>query len=211
MKHSSTFFALVTFLFSSQDALASSISWDVSNAIAQGSTCTTGDDSTPANTFFVVNGSDVSVLMPPVKVALEGAGELAGRASCSVRIPLSIESGYYPSVILQSFTYSVRKSEGSLGSISTRHSVFNAPVSPLTVSFPLGIELERNHRTARHGTVFSEGSHRSLIASWCRSPSGIYKFDMAASGQRQSEADTFVVESEGDILIDLSFGLQPCP
>lgn len=203
--------SMTTFSFT---AHAAEISWRADQAIAIGSGCNSRDGTRPADTFFLANGSDVAVVFSGLGVYLPGGSgmPLAERKNCSVRIPASIAGGYYVGELTQTLSYGITKTAGTRASIATRSSFFNAPASPFSISFGLGQSL--NQPLQQHTKVdrYLVNTYGSYIRSWCRNPVGIFRSDLSISGQRNSDWEDLILQSDSlDVRFEAVAGLVACP
>lgn len=197
-------------LLVSSVASAASISWHAHRAVALGSGC----NSSAGDTFFIANGNDLSVVFSSLGVNMPGGSglPLAERKNCSLRVPATIASGFYVGELTQVLSYGVTKTRNALGGISSRATFFNAPASPLSVSFPRGVAMNVPLANLTRRDLYLVNTHGGYISSWCRSPSGIYKADLAVSGQRYSDLEDLIVFSDAlDLRFEAIVGLVTCP
>lgn len=196
-----------------QTAKAQSVSWDVEKAIALGSGCNSQASSDrPIDTFFEANGNELIVKVATLRVTLPSNGELlSDRQNCSLRVPLQVESGFYISAIEQKISFGVAKSSSSLGSISARSTIFNAPVAPLTELFTQGKVMYEPKKTVTRKDEFNGEEFVALIRNWCRAPQGIYKHDISLSAQKEDENEFIRLRVDGNIDVNVTADLKACP
>lgn len=212
MKHKKAFGSMMMLAVFSQMGFAqgSEIEWKADKAIALGSHCNSIENNgREIDTYFLSNGDDVSVVWSGLQFNLTGHGdELAARQNCSIRIPISTTRGWYIGEIEQHLSHYLLKSRGARVSIATRATVANAAVSPFTISYPSATAFRGIYDNSRIDLLTEQAAY---VHSWCRNPSGIYKFNVAISAMRDSHQAVVIAGVEEDIRLDLSLRSSLCP
>ena len=181
------------------------VDWQVERGLALG----TGCNSLLGDTAFISFGNQATVLFRRFGVTLpEGPDDprLSYLENCSVRIPATIRRGYYLGELVQTITYGVNKTEYSTGRITSLASFFNTPVASFTVDIALG--------AANAPALTETRSSPVPMASACgASPlAGLYRADLAVSGNRADTTQSIIVAAQGlDLRYDVVFPVSLCP
>ena len=203
--------ASATFL-SSSSANAAAVQWDISSHtyVIAGTGCQRDVDA-----FAATNGNDLSIVFTNLGVNLPGDGvsrQLADRKTCALRIPATIQRGYYIGRLTQQFTYGVTKTANSNAAVATRSTFFGFDVSPYAWSVPNGVAIDEPLLTQRREDDFLVRS--TWWAGWCnatREPRGLYQANIAVSGQRASRREDLIVFVDGlDLKYEVLASLFTC-
>jgi hypothetical protein len=185
-------------------ASAQDVVWGVGSALALG----TGCSSSAGDTQFIAFGNDVAVLFSRFGVELPAGGfspVLSQLKNCNVRIPATIKSGVMLSQLTQRITFGVNKSGNSSGKITSTAQFFGLPVAQFSVNVPFGA-INEPALTQLKTTPF-------IVASACNNTAfGLYKTDMAVSGNRSSSGESLLLAMQGlDLRYDVLLTFVPCP
>src|SRR5262249_39945176 len=135
-----TVFAIfpVTLVVFASDARAedAGINWgdpgDPNQTIIQGTGCNGNTDA-----HLTPSGNSFSVQFTNLGVNLSGSG--SGAKACTVNLTaVTIPTGWYPSQIVQTYTYGEQRTGQAAGSLSAQVSLFGSSIPPLDLSFPAG-------------------------------------------------------------------------
>lgn len=185
--------------------LADEVIWNYNNqAIATGTGCS------PADTFIVTAGPEVSVVFSQLGVNLgDEFAPNSARTNCSVRIPVKISRGQYIGELTQTFLYGITKSPGANGSITARATFFDLPAAQFVDKFQVGRRADEPllEKTLRN-------DYRVNKPSWCtgrRSLAGEYKMNLAINGSRPHAGESIVIQMDGaDIKFEAIAGFYSC-
>jgi hypothetical protein len=190
-----------------------SVIWDVHSPsmVIAGSGCSKDIDA-----FASTNGNDLAIVFTRLGVDLPGGGSpvLAERKNCSVRVPATIAPGVYIGQLTQRISYGVTKTGGATGSVATRSSFFNFPVSPHSVSLPYGTSVNEPLLTVSRVDNFSVRTTPSWHSGWCsptRAPKGMYQANFAVSGQKRNSREDLIMFVDGlDLKYEVVASLVRC-
>jgi hypothetical protein len=167
--------------------------------------------------WVIASGEDLSVVFANLKVNLPANGEnvdFAGRAQCSIRIPVEVTRGFYISDLEQTFTTTATKSDNSNLSVGATSTFFNLPVEGVNIQAAAG------PGTAFVSSKLSATSHDALrVNAFCKSLAagenslkGIFRSNVAVSAQRDSELDDAILGTDGtDVRLDIATKWLACP
>jgi hypothetical protein len=103
------------------------VQWDADRATALGNGC-------PRDSYaLIAAGNDLTILFSELGVVMPAGGGSALQEikNCTIVVPAQVARGVYLADLEQSLNYSVQKTYGSEGRISTQSTFFNNPVSPI--------------------------------------------------------------------------------
>lgn len=179
------------------------VTWDVTRAIAGGSTCSVGVDA-----FILQNGSDLTMVFSNLGVALEPGAPAQREGACSVQVPSTVPAGVYPATVTQTYDYGVTRSAGSTGTLAASIQFLGIAVAPL----PLTVDASGTHLIATRTDSFDEGS--PWFAKWCasaRTTSGALTANFRARATTATAADSIVLFVNGlGLKYDFSTAWRRC-
>lgn len=159
------------------------VEWDANSSRALGNGCPNG------SVAFIAAGNDVTVLFSELGVDMPSGGgaALQETKNCTIVIPAQVARGLYLADLSQNLNYSVMKTAGSEGSISTQSVFFNNAVSPVSAYHPRGEYQQpaRDVNLSRTDTFVVSAPVWSRF--WCgmaRSLRGNFQSRIRVSGSR---------------------------
>ncbi len=187
--------------------------WHTDRTLIEGTAC-----DSDADAFVITSGSDVSLVFTSLQVLLasNGArGDTAGRAQCSVRIPVDVARGTYVSQMRQMLTLAVTKSDFANVSAGANAAFFNVS------SIGPQIRAVSGWGTSLHGAVLSATTWDAPSPeSFCASPRpnapamtpGIFRANVGVSAQRESALDEALIGAgPADVRLDVDTTWAYCP
>jgi hypothetical protein len=192
-------------------ARADSVTWELNKPyIIAGTGCQNNVDA-----FAAANGDDLSIVFVNLGVNLPGDGfsnQLADQKACLIRIPASIAKGFYIGELTQTFTYGVTKSANAEGTVATRATFFNFPVSPFPLTVPQGTVIDNPLLTQTRVDTFAVDT--PWWQGWCnpnRSLEGMYSASIAVGGQRANAHENLIMFVDGlDLKYEVVLALYTC-
>jgi hypothetical protein len=166
--------------------------WHTDRALIDGTGCDLGVD-----TFAIVSGQDISIVFRNLQVDLTrkgGSRETAGRAQCSVRIPIDIKTGAYPSQIRQTIALGVTKSDDADVSAAANGTFFNVPTSSpqIRAASGWGTSLYEARLLASTHDSISPDRFCANVNRGATSP-GLFRANIGVSAQRESTFDDAII------------------
>jgi hypothetical protein len=191
-------------------AVADPVTWEPDSAVAAGTACSSGVD-----TFVIQNGNDVSMVFSNLGVSLGHGSPLQGAGACSVRVPVSVTAGFFPSTVTQTYTYGVHRTSGGTGSLAVALRFLGIAVDPFPLSFvdgDAGAPSPGDHLTTSKSEHFDATS--AWAAHWCvagRPASGVLQADWRATAQIATAADSISMFVDGlSLRYDLHTAWDAC-
>ena len=122
---------------------------------------------------------------------------LAGRSTCSIRVPLTIPRGFYVKAIEQRLIYAANKSAGAEARIATRTALSGDTVTPFTVLLARDDKIYSESLIDSRRDQIDSRQRRQQYCSSERSEEMMLQVNIAISGQRDSIAEDLTVRSFG--------------
>jgi Domain of unknown function (DUF4360) len=142
----------------------------------------------------------------------QGTSVLAGRKSCSIRVPVTLPQGFYVRSIQQQIQYSVMKSVGAEAKISTRTALSGDSINPFTVVLPSEDEIYGDNMIDSRRDYLGSSHRRQQYCSGTRSEEMMLQINTVISGQKESSDRDLVVAAYGGYVGEgIELEIAACP
>lgn len=191
------------------------VQWLVENARAQGTGCTNDPARGNADTYFLENGGDLSVVFSNLALNLVAGdnGPLLQRRSCSIAVPFLLQPNFLPLSFTQTLTYGILKTEGASATIESNGVIFGGKIKKFSKKFARGaradkpLEIQTTHETF-------DKDRRRLLRHLCRRPQASrnqYAAEVAIEGARDSRQQSLMVSADSlDLRLDVASRFSLC-
>lgn len=176
----------------------SNIRYELDELVALGNGCRT-EQGDVGDTRATLRGSVLVALFQNLQVSLGGgSSELADRAACSVRIPVSLARGVYISRLEGTLTTSVHKEAGATGALSFAVAYFSTSPLTATANFERG---EVRHGEFKLTKVFAAGD--ADLEKWkealcgARDSEGLFALNIGLTAGRNNAGDAVTIDARG--------------
>lgn len=168
--------------------------FDPSQAIINGSGCTSGDTSVSAS------GTGLRVSFSAMQLSLGSGSPQLGNRGCSVRLPYTPPAGYRIVSINQRLHYGVDKSANTSGAITGSSVVSVAHVAGVSVQIPSGVSMSNPSLVATRRAGFAGPAS-------CDGVGGLFGVDTNMSASKDTASDAINMSVTG---VDVDVVLAPC-
>ena len=136
---------------------------------------------------------------------------LAGRQSCTIRVPITLKRGFYVTSIEQQLTFSATKSTKADAAIATRTTIMES-ISPLTAQLSRGTEYYGDMMITSRRDDLDTATQISQYCRHGRAEDLMLQVNLAISGRRDSLSENLIVQDLGSYIGEgIELEVAACP
>jgi hypothetical protein len=186
--------ALAASLVAPSGAVAQTIEWDASGAIAHGSACTSRGPF--PDTYFIAAGEDIAVIFSNMGIDLTPADAVNTAVhSCLIRIPIRVDDQVFLGELTQKVHWGYSKDYGTEGEIYANGTFFGRRTTPIRAYVGPGVQGIQSWITEEAHDL---RNHWSGLFCRNRTLNGLLQVNLAVSARRNSASRDISVRIHGE-------------